>query len=186
VVDHPEGTGKEVPPFSSLWFCGIGADRVEQAKALYRSERTTQKEDNTENANLQPQASLATSIQELMAMGAIRDEKPRPNPRQRRKRLKMTAIDNNVGALSTGITKNAQYPDSNTSRLEMNKYGKDTIKQEFTAEKRRSKSRPDAKRNSHTNHGGTDNSNSTKCGENTQSSASKYRNNEGNRKKKRF
>ena len=73
IIDHPEGTGKDIPPFASLWFCGIGADRVKRGLELY---------DNKQKGT----ARVATSIKQLIDMGAIRDEKPRPNPRQRRKR----------------------------------------------------------------------------------------------------
>ena len=65
--DHPEGTGDAVSPFSSIWYCGIGKQKVVEAKRC--------------------NAMLVTSLQELRMRKAIPTQK-RPNPKQRRKKRK--------------------------------------------------------------------------------------------------
>ncbi len=65
--DHPEGTGHEIPPFASLWFCGIGKETIHRFQTKTR----------------EPQ--FVKSLEELQARKVIPTEK-RPNPRQRKKR----------------------------------------------------------------------------------------------------
>lgn len=33
--DHPEGTGHATSPFDSIWYCGIGADRVKNVETVW-------------------------------------------------------------------------------------------------------------------------------------------------------
>jgi hypothetical protein len=77
---HPEGTGKELPPFASLWFCGIPAKEKRQQLMRYWE---TLSWDN--NANGQAKPSLVLSLDDLKETGTISTQK-RPNPRQRKKR----------------------------------------------------------------------------------------------------
>jgi len=95
--DHPEGTGHTVSPFASIWYCGIGRDRVDE---LLHS---------------MPQLmgdglKLMTSLQQLRAAEAIPTKK-RPNPRQRRKRK------DNMQATTTATNdgKEAKTENSTTS-----------------------------------------------------------------------
>jgi len=73
--DHPENTGKDESPFASLWFCGIGRDRVAALKRFW------------ENQSSQQRRRLAVSLQELQSHRVLSLQN-RPNPRQRRKRQK--------------------------------------------------------------------------------------------------
>jgi len=73
--DHPENTGKDESPFASLWFCGIGRDRVAALKRFW------------ENHSSQRRRRLAVSLQELQSHKVVSLQN-RPNPRQRRKRQK--------------------------------------------------------------------------------------------------
>jgi hypothetical protein len=73
--EHPEKTGKNESPFESLWFCGVGSDRVDDFKKLWDS------------LNISSKPVLATSLAELESMNVI-TLKNRPNPRQRRKKRK--------------------------------------------------------------------------------------------------
>lgn len=66
--DHPEGTGHEIPPFASLWFCGVGRDQIQLFQQIHAGSAT-----------------FVPSLEELEAKRAIPTEK-RPNPRQRKKR----------------------------------------------------------------------------------------------------
>lgn len=74
--DHPEGTGHQISPFSSLWFCGVGRDKLPLIRETWQ--KLLQSEDVS---NI---ATLVTSFAELQASRAIPTEK-RPNPRQRKK-----------------------------------------------------------------------------------------------------
>lgn len=73
--DHPEGTGHEISPFASLWFCGIGRENIVQFQ------KTRQKAGDT----ITEFASFVASLEELESRRAIPTGK-RPNPRQRKKR----------------------------------------------------------------------------------------------------
>jgi len=84
---HPEGTGKEESPFSSLWYCGIGKVRIKKIKD-HDNDRTTDdstshKVDNGEGYR----PNIVTSFEELVSFGVISLEN-RPNPRQRKKNTK--------------------------------------------------------------------------------------------------
>jgi hypothetical protein len=69
--DHPEGTGHAVSPFASLWYCGVGADRVADMQA----------------AAGKAGVRLYPSLEALRHARIIPTER-RPNPRQRRKQQK--------------------------------------------------------------------------------------------------
>jgi hypothetical protein len=74
-TEHPEGTGHSIPPFDSLWFCGIGSDYVQRAVKLYENRKKCK-------------VKIATSLEELAMMGVISFGN-RPNPRKRRGRRNM-------------------------------------------------------------------------------------------------
>lgn len=78
---HPEGTGKEESPFSSLWYCGIGKGRI---KKLKDHDRTTNTTSHKANNGKGYRPNLVTSFEELVSFGVISLEN-RPNPRQRKK-----------------------------------------------------------------------------------------------------
>lgn len=75
-LDHPEGTGHSIPPFDSLWFCGIGKENIERATQLYK---------NNDNKTVR----IAKSLDELASNGVVTFDN-RPNPRKRRQ-LKQTS-----------------------------------------------------------------------------------------------
>lgn len=77
--DHPEGTGHDIPPFASLWFCGVGRNVMEECKSVYKG---------TSHSGSGPR--IASSIKELQAVGAVKSGN-RPNPKQRRKMRKLMA-----------------------------------------------------------------------------------------------
>jgi hypothetical protein len=81
--EHPEGTGHEIPPFSSLWFCGVGKDRVKELKE-YWDQRVWEHEHQRQRPR------FVSSLSELAELGAIPTQK-RPNPRQRKKLRKAVA-----------------------------------------------------------------------------------------------
>ena len=71
--DHPEGTGHEVSPFASIWFCGIPTPFISKAKNAFISSKTKNN------------AKWASSLLELRQFKAIPTEK-RKNPKQRKKK----------------------------------------------------------------------------------------------------
>jgi hypothetical protein len=71
--DHPEGTGKDIPPFNSLWYCGIGKDLVLKLQ----------------QSDLWQSQSLLLSLNDLRQNKVIPTNK-RPNPKQRQKRKSST------------------------------------------------------------------------------------------------
>ena len=85
--EHPEGTGKEIPPFASIWFCGIPVNKVESVKEAFRN---TYGEDSIgvppmgRNRTNSSTPRLVSSLSELKKLNAVPTVK-RLNPRQRKK-----------------------------------------------------------------------------------------------------
>ena len=94
--DHPEGTGHEVSPFKSMWFCGVGRENLQQLKDVWQK----QKESSTRNGR------FVSSFDDLIKTGTITIQN-RPNPRQRKKRRKLitdSAIETAGGTSTTTTT----------------------------------------------------------------------------------
>mmetsp|Transcript_24763 Transcript_24763/g.52532 ORF Transcript_24763/g.52532 Transcript_24763/m.52532 type:complete len:423 (-) Transcript_24763:18-1286(-) len=92
--DHPEGTGKDVVPFRSVWFCGLSYDNSSDKK-----EGNGGKGGKTpewirsvigafakfhSSSSVQQRPRISTSLQELICTGGVSGDR-RPNPRQRKK-----------------------------------------------------------------------------------------------------
>jgi hypothetical protein len=75
--DHPDHTGKDTSPFESLWFCGIGKERVQSLQQFWT---------RLPPSNV-PRPTLVTSMAGLAAKNVISLQN-RPNPRQRKKKRK--------------------------------------------------------------------------------------------------
>lgn len=102
--DHPEGTGKEVPPFSSIWFCGIPISCANTFLMM---------KDNHNNNN--NGGTLYTSFQSLSQSGSIPTEK-RLNPKQRKKLRKRLMMKNNkTMSLTNTTTTTASSSSSSTA-----------------------------------------------------------------------
>jgi hypothetical protein len=111
--DHPEGTGHEISPFASLWFCGIGRETIVQFQE-------TRRKHAGDSAHL---ASFVASLEELESRRAIPTGK-RPNPRQRKKRKAV--------AISAGqIEKHASPPPNNVA----SKASSSTVKKHHKSKK---------------------------------------------------
>ena len=80
--DHPSGTGKTQCPFKSLWFCAVGAHRVDSLVQYWNK---------IPGKRNQPQ--LATSLTSLIEKNIIQ-EKIRPNPKRRSKNCAKFMYDN--------------------------------------------------------------------------------------------
>mmetsp|Transcript_9295 Transcript_9295/g.10808 ORF Transcript_9295/g.10808 Transcript_9295/m.10808 type:complete len:369 (-) Transcript_9295:111-1217(-) len=93
--DHPEGTGKEISPFASIWYCGVPRDKVEKVKEAFRK---AYGKDSVGVPTSFPgikklhggtsSPRLVSSLNELKQLEAI-PTATRKNPRQRRKLKKL-------------------------------------------------------------------------------------------------
>lgn len=81
---HPEGTGHEVSPFDSLWFCGIGKDRIWK----WTQQKKEQYYDSGDLLAHRQRPVFVDSFEKLVSLGIISLEN-RPNPKQRKKLRKM-------------------------------------------------------------------------------------------------
>jgi hypothetical protein len=72
---HPEDTGKDASPFTSLWFCGVGASRIEACLQL-----------------LPQHLRIAKTLQELADDWKMIRLQNRLNPRQRQRRRKKQLV----------------------------------------------------------------------------------------------
>mmetsp|Transcript_13305 Transcript_13305/g.19044 ORF Transcript_13305/g.19044 Transcript_13305/m.19044 type:complete len:301 (-) Transcript_13305:81-983(-) len=93
--DHPEGTGKQQPPFNSIWFCGIPNDRLHIAKKAFENAHAKhnskpmgddhhhRSSDSSQNVT-PPTPTLVSSVSELISMGILRAG-VRPNPKRRKR-----------------------------------------------------------------------------------------------------
>jgi hypothetical protein len=77
---HPDDTGKDISPFSSLWYCGVGAARVDACVQYLLTLSSSSSSSSSSSWR------LAKSLPELAELKMIRLQN-RLNPRQRRKRL---------------------------------------------------------------------------------------------------
>jgi len=93
--EHPEGTGKDLPPFSSIWFCGIPAGKVDAAKKAFRKTHGENSVGILQNGQSQSDSPrLVSTLQELRALGAVPTAK-RKNLKQRLKvKRKLEQADN--------------------------------------------------------------------------------------------
>lgn len=86
--EHPEGTGKEIPPFSSIWYCGIPRYKVDDVKSAFRiaygNESVGVTTGDTGKGQKSSSPRLLSSLAELKQLNAIPTQK-RPNPKQRKK-----------------------------------------------------------------------------------------------------
>jgi len=87
---HPEGTGKPLSPFESVWF--VGVSRRTSLKPLRGSFVGFHSKQSTDAGS---RARIATSLDELIRIGGASGAK-RKNPRQRRK-MKQAAKSANEG-----------------------------------------------------------------------------------------
>ena len=95
--EHPEGTGKDLPPFGSIWFCGIPSEKVDEAREAF----------NKEHSGKPNSPRLATSLEELKALGAVPTLK-RKNLKQRLKAKRRQEQAHDAG---NTIMKTAHYSD---------------------------------------------------------------------------
>jgi hypothetical protein len=90
--EHPEGTGKDFPPFASIWFCGIPSGKVDAAKQMFRNVHGEHSVGISHLGDAQSSNSprLVSTLQELRALGAVPTLK-RKNLKQRLKAKRQSA-----------------------------------------------------------------------------------------------
>lgn len=98
--DHPEGTGYDVPPFASIWFCGMAYTTDRTMTVGKSSIIDTFVKYHSDKGNNTPQ--IVLTLQKLIHVGGVSGEK-RKNPRQRRK-MKQQAM---LGTSSSSAGDNA-------------------------------------------------------------------------------
>jgi hypothetical protein len=81
---HPENTGKDSSPFTSLWYCGVGASRVDACVQHLLTLSSSQSSSSKSSSKSSSSWRLAKSLPELADLKMIRLQN-RLNPRQRRK-----------------------------------------------------------------------------------------------------
>ena len=161
--DHPEGTGYDLSPFDSLWFCCVGRDNVSsfKQKSLTSSASLSSLTSVESNRHTSSRIRIATSLHELATMGIIKLDN-RPNPKQRRKKNK-----NRQQVISSSTTSTSTTSTSPTPAAILSSLPKSGTKQGNKTTLSDTASKPSTK--------------STKKRQN-----SKYRDEKGTRKKKRF
>jgi len=104
--DHPAGTGKEIPPFASIWFCGIPVDRVQDAKDAFRKVHGDESVvDTSSSRSIRATATtprLVSCLMDLKELGVIPTKKRR-NPKQRKKERKRLAGLSDSKVLVDGV-----------------------------------------------------------------------------------
>ena len=130
---HPEGTGKEVSPFSSLWFCGIGKDVIKKYTNNTINNKTSrtshEANDNSKgqqdqnrgglNPNLNP--NFVKSYDELVSLGVISLQN-RPNPRKRKKMRKEVQVVAYAQAQAQSLNAtNLMHSNSKTKTIKQHK-----------------------------------------------------------------
>jgi len=134
--EHPKGTGKDLPPFASIWFCGIPSGKVDEAKEKFRNVHGEHSVGISHMGDAQSNNSprLVSTLQELRALGAVPTLK-RKNLKQRLKAKRQSA--------STGITAIYKPADTTDAKVHVPKKScqHDQSRKEVEANQKRKKSR---------------------------------------------
>ena len=104
---HPEGTGKSVPPFFSIWFCGIPAWMKTDVNSIKKTAYSR----------------IACSIKELQDWKVIAATK-RLNPKQRKKlkmKLKDSVRENQMHIVLKNTVHSSTLISPKESTMKMNK-----------------------------------------------------------------
>ena len=99
--DHPEGTGHETSPFSSVWFCGLSyGDQMNITDTKAVTDAFVKYHSSNNYASPTGVPRIATSLLELIRIGGVSGEK-RKNPRQRKK-MRLQAMQRASGGSMAG------------------------------------------------------------------------------------
>ncbi len=100
--DHPDGTGYQVSPFASVWFCGLAyTEGTANSKSVID---TFVKFHTLCDPFRKSTPRIVTSLQELISIGGVSGER-RKNPRQRRKMRQQAMLGSNRDAFAVGCVK---------------------------------------------------------------------------------
>ncbi len=103
--EHPDGTGKEIPPFASIWFCGIPLSKLEAVKHAFRRKHGNCSVGLQGGKNSRSQSPrLLCSLQDLKAIGAVPTQK-RKNVKQRRREKRKRERESQLA-----VSMNSQVP----------------------------------------------------------------------------
>ena len=104
LFQHPEGTGYEKSPFSSLWFCGIGKERIQQLKGYLNAQTISS---NKPSQGQRPK--FVESFEKLVSLGVISLQN-RPNPRKRKKMRKSIQAIGREASMTKKIPRGTKVP----------------------------------------------------------------------------
>ena len=93
--EHPEGTGKTIPPFASIWFCGMKKSNMQLLKQ--------QQIDTNSDKLITDNGQLVFDLHQLQIMGAVPTIK-RLNPKQRKKRRQKSMEQQHSNSLTAVST----------------------------------------------------------------------------------
>lgn len=79
--NHPEGTGKDFPPFASIWFCGVHLNKIDHVKREFQKHFGSHSVGPSGSRDV---PHLVSTVEELRTLGAVPLEK-RKNLKQRLK-----------------------------------------------------------------------------------------------------
>lgn len=79
--NHPDGTGKDFPPFASIWFCGVHPDKIDLVKEGFRKHFGSYSVGTSGSRDV---PHLVSTVEELRTLAAVPLEK-RKNLKQRLK-----------------------------------------------------------------------------------------------------
>jgi hypothetical protein len=138
--DHPDGTGHQVSPFDSVWFCGlayvgggVGTAQKNQSviDAYDRFHFIRHPSSRGGGCNTKPR--IVSSLRELISAGGVSGER-RKNPRQRRRmrllRAALPGSDRDAKAVSDGAggdTLDARSTSNKKRKLGISTRGGDNI-----------------------------------------------------------
>jgi hypothetical protein len=116
-----EGTGKEMSPFASIWYCGIPTRLVASAKEEFRQAHGCNSVGIPKHGvGLLTSPRLVSSLSELMQLNAVPTIK-RPNPKQRKKARISKAKELNDSGGGGGSNNVAQLKKSPNNKPNNNK-----------------------------------------------------------------
>jgi len=100
--DHPEGTGHQISPFASVWFCGMsyGEGKTQDMRSVM--DAFARFHSSNDASYPMGTARIASNLQNLIRMGGVSAEK-RKNPRQRKK-IRQQAMQKANNAAMGGVS----------------------------------------------------------------------------------
>lgn len=114
--NHPEGTGKSIPPFYSTWFVGLKTDYLTITKKALITYYQKPKRNN--EGELKKPPLLLDNVQTMVSRGFLQEK--RPNPKQRKKNIKNNKKNNSNNTHSNSNTNDNSNTNSGSDNKKKN------------------------------------------------------------------